>query len=134
SLPDCGVKTASIKKIKDTKREGYAALPPRPSTSTRVASNRSRMVGARKAVAIDYLATLSGTYSSKIFQGDTTYFVSSAVFCNATATLEPGVIFKFPTNSNSYVKFNGAVTCKAARTTPAPTASFTTARWPVAPI
>ena len=119
SLPDCGVKIASIKKIKDTKKEGYAALPPRPSTSTRVASNRSRTVGARKAVAIDYLAMLGGTYSSKIFQGDTTYFVTSAVFCNSTTTLEPGVVFKFPTNSSSYVKFNGAVTCKAASYRPA---------------
>src|SRR5206468_2017127 len=115
SLPDCNLKTASIKKIKDSKREGYAAVPPRPSTSTRVALNRaSSRIGAYKGVAIDYLATIGGTYTAKVFQGDTTYFVSSAVICNSTTTLEPGAIFKQPTNANTYVKINSTLNCKAS--------------------
>ena len=59
---------------------------------------------------------MSGT---KVFQGDTTYFLTNAVTCNGAVTIEGGAVFKFPTNSTSYLKLISSVTCKASSYRPA---------------
>jgi hypothetical protein len=125
-LPDCGIRTASIRKIKATK-DTYAAIPPRlPAASAKVAANRpvKRMaqasLGNRKGVIIDYIANIGGSIgTAKIFQGDTTYFLTNAVTCNGSATFEGGVVLKYPTNANVYLKLNGAVTFRTASYRPA---------------
>jgi len=123
-LPECTIKTASIRKARDSKGDGYAALPPSPAAPSRVAAARTgtRMAKAttRAGVVIDYTATIGGNINTpKVFQGDTTYFLSSAVFCNSLATIEAGVVFKYPTNANVYLKLNSTVICKASSYRPA---------------
>jgi hypothetical protein len=110
----------------------YAVLSlPRPAPSKQVAVARApkRTIGpiacARAGLAIDYVATISGTVSgSKTFQGDTTYFVSGPVYCNGPVTIEGGAVFKYPNSTGnnpttSFIKLNSGVTCKTSNYRPA---------------
>jgi len=130
SLPECPPEIASAKSSQDRKRGKLAELAiPSASRSTEQAKVTPKPAPARMARAstdkrvgfvIDYLATIGGTISSsKVFQGDTTYFLTNAVTCNGAVTIEGGAVFKFPTNSTSCLKLTSTVTCKTSSYRPA---------------
>lgn len=127
-LPDCGVETASVNKTRKgklaelaipsaSKAAHQASAAPKSSVIRRMAQ-----AGAdkRAGFVVDYLATIGGTLSgTRVFQGDTTYFLTNAVTCSGAVTIEGGAVFKFPTNSTSYLKLTGTVTCKTSSYRPA---------------
>ena len=130
TLPECPPETASVKEFRDGKKGKLAELAiPSASSLARQAKLKTKPATARMAQAssnkrpgfvIDYLATIGGTLSgTKVFQGDTTYFLTNAVTCNGAVTIEGGAVFKFPTNSTSYLKLISSVTCKASSYRPA---------------
>jgi RHS repeat-associated protein len=131
ALPDC-VDPTDRAALGPKRVSGYAGLPRAGSgkqaraTPVKTAPRRDfAQAGKTPGVVVDYLATIGGTLSSSTtFRGDTTYFLSSAVICNGAATIEGGAVFKYPTNSTSYLKLNSTVTC---RTSPYRPAVFTAA-------
>jgi concanavalin A-like lectin/glucanase superfamily protein len=133
-LPDCATESASNGEMPKTSgpKVRYAELPTPPAAArARVASSgtATRMatasVGKRAGVVIDYIATIGpGFTTPSVFQGDTTYMVSGAVFCSGPTTIEGGAVFKYKylsSPSTAYIKLNSSssITCKTSSYRPA---------------
>lgn len=127
ALSECVQETASIQK---PTRKGKVAelelpIPSRTEQAGAIAKPRTSGiakadVSKRPAVVIDYVATIGGTLSSAtVFAGDVTYFLTNAVTCNGAVTIEGGAVFKFPTNSTSYLKIASTLACKTSSYRPA---------------
>ncbi len=116
SLPDCQLEEASVRKAK----LDYAVVPKAHPSGQKFAARRAvpgliAKVAEEpvKGVVFDYVATIGGTLAgSTTFKGDATYFLTNSVVCNGGAVLEPGVIIKFPTNSNVSLQVRAGLTCK----------------------
>lgn len=127
TVPECGTRTASMPKPKKGKLAEVRIPSPigaRDQANATPKTKATRMAQAsfqqRNGFAIDYLATIGGTLSgTRVFAGDTTYFLTNAVTCSGAVTIESGAVFKFPTNSTSYFKLTGTVTCRTASFRPA---------------
>ncbi|MHB8522303.1 MAG: hypothetical protein ACYDH9_16305 [Limisphaerales bacterium] len=125
--------TASIQgRRRSAKRpRAYAAIPSRrPLRTAETASGKGTgaIVAALSSkpagLAIDYLATIDPLNVPKIFQGDTTYFVSGPVYCNSSTTIEGGAVFKYPNSTGAnpktaYIQINNSLTCKTSSYRPA---------------
>lgn len=119
-LPECGTRTAWMPKPRKGKLADLfipsadnAAEQAKVTPKTKATRMAQANFQPRNGFAIDYLASIGGTLSgTRVFAGDTTYFLTNAVTCNGAVTIESGTVFKFPTNSTSYFKLTGTVTCK----------------------
>src|SRR5438876_4139983 len=132
-LPECATEHASNREIPggSGSKVRYAALPtPPPVAHAKVASDRTTRrvataaVGKRPGVVLDYIATLGGTMSGTVvFQGDTTYMVSGAVYCNGPTTIEGGAVFKYkylsPATASIKLTSSSSITCKTSSYRPA---------------
>ena len=134
-LPPCNRGRAALNRGRPPAgKVNYATVPTATSRSDiraggAPADASSRIAKAETPVAtgvvIDYIATVGGTLNSPVtFNGDTTYFVSGAVFCNGAATIEGGAVFKFKHQTTAPVgyasiRFNNTITCKTSSYRPA---------------
>ena len=120
ALPECDPATGGQARInrKAAGRTGYASIPTPPPTPggqkpNEIAGQTPGVATKPKGVVIDYIATLGGTITSgMLFQSSTNYFVSGAVYCNGSATIEGGTIFKYKVGA--FIQFNGTLTCNAS--------------------
>lgn len=105
-------------------RHLFSTTPPRatgtPARALQMALHK------RTGVVIDYVATIGGTLTGNtVFAGDTTYFVSSPVYCPGAATIEGGAVFKYPHSlggnspTTAYIKVQSVLTCKTSSYSPA---------------
>ncbi len=115
NLPPCHPSFGSTK-IKSTK--GYANIP-RPGNKPYAGPLMARASHAPvHGVVVDYVANVDTPMNSaKIFQGDYTYLVSQAVFCNGPTTIEGGAVFKYKTGTS--ITLNSTLTCKTGQYRPA---------------
>jgi hypothetical protein len=109
----------------------FASVPPRIKSPPRAASSRGGLqAGIRHAqkprgVVIDYFMTLGGSLSgSRVFQSDTTYFISGPTYVSSSATIEGGVVFKYPATSgtgatNAFLQLQGPIILKTSDFAPA---------------
>ena len=115
NLPPCHPSFGSVK-VKSTK--GYANIPHpgnKPHAGPLMAQASHAPV---HGVVVDYVANIHDTMSGvTIFQGDTTYLVSSAVFCNGPTTIEGGAVFKYKPGVS--ITLNSTLTCKTGQYRPA---------------
>jgi hypothetical protein len=124
ALPECHNEGAALGLPR--RLENLASIPsPQPGRSLAASKNtEARLVAwrqdsAKSGVVIDFMGTLGGSINTNaVFAGDTTWFVSGPTFCNGSAVIEGGAIFKFPT-STAYIQFNGSVTCATTAYRPA---------------
>ncbi len=73
--------------------------------------------GRNKGFVLDY-SLLSGA-TNFTFRGDTTYYVTNAVYLYGTNTIEGGTVVKYSTNSSASINFNGTLLCTASAYRPA---------------
>lgn len=115
NLPPCH---PSLQSSRSIPVKGYAGIP-RPGSQAKgkpllAKIDRVPMPG----VVIDYVANIGGTMSgTTVFQGDTTYLVSSTVSCNGPTTIEGGAVFKY--KSGTSINLNSSLTCKTGMYRPA---------------
>ncbi|HTI72503.1 MAG TPA: hypothetical protein VMF06_21185 [Candidatus Limnocylindria bacterium] len=121
ALPRCGEQTLVPRNRQNTR--GMAMIPPAlvpGEEATVVGQPAPQVASIPTGVTVDYIATVSaGTLGAKVFQGDTTYFVAGAVFCNGSTTIESGAVFKYPNSTgtyatpvNAYLTMNSGLTMK----------------------
>lgn len=78
-----------------------------------------------EGVVIDPVAEIGGTANVPIvFQGDTTYMVTDAAYCNGPVTIEGGAVFKFwnstgPGAWTTFIKLNNSLTLQTDTYRPA---------------
>ena len=115
NLPPCHPSFGSMK-FKSTK--GYANIP-HPGNKPHANPMMARASHAPvHGVVVDYVANIGGTMSGvTIFQGDTTFLVSSAVSCNGPTTVEGGSVFKYKPGVS--ITLNSTLTCKTGQYRPA---------------
>jgi hypothetical protein len=112
-LPDCRLEAGLAGKG----RLDYASLPRAGSGLKGQWARIERRPGS--GVVVDYVMSIGGATNTMVFQADTTYFLSSAVICSGTVTIEGGTVLKFPTNSTVYLQLNSTVLCRTSPTRPA---------------
>jgi hypothetical protein len=122
SLPDCRPTSASLGLRKDVWRLALAN-PTIPEANQLQSGGAVKLASAAvkrsPGVTIDYIGTLGGTISTNIvFRGDTTYFVSGAVYCNGSVTIEGGAVFKYP-KTTAFLQINSTLTCATSAYRPA---------------
>lgn len=123
SLPDCRPAGASLGPRKDLWRLALAnpTIPEanQSPSGAAMAKLASTVVKRSTGVIIDYIGTLGGNITSNVvFRGDTTYFVSGAVYCNASVTIEGGAVFKYP-KTTAFLQINSSPTCATSAYRPA---------------
>ena len=125
NLPPCHPSFGSVK-LKTTK--GYANIPHpgnKPHAGPLMAQASHAPV---HGVVVDYVANIGGTMSGvTVFNGDTTYLVSSAVTCNGPTTIEGGAVFKYKPGIS--ITLNSTLTCKTGQYRPAIFTSVMMTRW-----
>ena len=115
ALPDCGNGASSVN---STGVHGYAGIPHPSGHLAKAAPFKVASNFNPPGVVIDYVANIGGTLSgTTVFKGDTTYLVSSAVYCNGATTIEGGAVFKY--KSGMSITLNSTLTCKTGMYHPA---------------
>jgi hypothetical protein len=105
--PFSGGTTNRSAQIKDFPNQ----LPPRPKMAQqnmgglKLASTPFR----EKGLVLDYAAVTSSTNFT--FQGDTTYYVSSAVTLSSNTTIEGGAVIKYADTNIASITLNGPLYC-----------------------
>ncbi|HTX21667.1 MAG TPA: hypothetical protein VMD27_07410 [Candidatus Aquilonibacter sp.] len=133
SLPASGTPIAQTTLLRHSGKLGlgYAGLPKlAPAGQVKVKpsgmAKQLAMVDLKKhgGVVIDYVG-LDGSLNDPVtFQGDTTYYVSGAVYCNGDVTIEGNAVFKYDnlwaTGCNPcFIQVNSTVECKTGPYRPA---------------
>ncbi|MDR3560853.1 MAG: hypothetical protein P4N59_05345, partial [Negativicutes bacterium] len=125
-LPPCGSGTASTGPgYPRGKTPTMYAQIPRPQAPTRHSAKLEKKQQPAMAyranqprVVVDYLATISGSYSTATtLAGDTTYHVTGAVYFNAPVTIEGGAVIKY--DSGTSITLSSSVTCATSMYRPA---------------
>jgi RHS repeat-associated protein len=121
SLPDCSSREEQASRPKKT---SYAAITsPKSAVKAATARNQNKretatLRGKPEGVVIDYTANIGGTLTgTRTFASSTNYIITGAVFCNGTAIIEGGTVFKYRVNGS--LTLNGALTLKTAMYRPA---------------
>ena len=129
SIPRTAMKNkaarSSLVAANQDRSEWCAALP--RSAASRRQSAKSTLAVAKaaetnrfrtaKRVVIDYVATLSGNYTSATYTNGDTYFVSAPVYVNY-GTIQGGAVFKYPNNEPAFLEVEEALTITNAATVP----------------
>ncbi len=110
ALPDCAVQGAAApSKLRRADLRGIHIPKPSPLHAKTKPRKEELHAGQQKfnphaGVVIDYLGTIGGTMTgATVFRGDTTYLVSSTVYCNGPTTIEGGAVFKYKSNTAIYL-------------------------------
>ena len=92
-----------IKRKTGKGNEAYAGVPVPPKGGSSAAAVNPASVPkggvasiARAGLVIDYTVDTGSMDDTSLFQSDTTYFVSGALYCDGATTIEGGAVFKYP--------------------------------------
>jgi RHS repeat-associated protein len=107
TLGDCQPQTGShAQAAPRVLKNSYASIasPPKPARTASLSSKNpetARLNRRPAGVSIDYIQSIGGTLgSATVFSSSTNWYVSSAVTCNGTVTIEGGAIFRYKTNTS----------------------------------